>query len=69
MTKFKIIDGNNNVYMVYEYQEYVDASSNDGYAQIPGLKSLSLADGRSVVDHNNGAYSIVGRPLIQCRRL
>ena len=35
-------------YSVYEYQEYIDASSYDGEAWVPSLKRLELDDGSPV---------------------
>ena len=46
-------------YEVLEYQEFLDASSHDGAAMVPGMKSLFLADGTRVNHIDDDTFELI----------
>jgi hypothetical protein len=46
-------------YVVYEYQEFLDASTYDGEKWVPGLKWLELNDGSKLNHIDDDTFKIV----------
>ena len=51
-------------YTVYEYQQFIDASSYDGEKWIPGMKYLELDDGSRVNHIDDDTFKIVQSGII-----
>ena len=51
-------------YTVYEYQEFIDASSMDGVEWLPGLKRLELANGLHVNHIDDDTFKVVVTGII-----
>jgi hypothetical protein len=60
-----LYDGRGNQYRAYIDQECIDASSMDGVAKIPGLKTIRLRDGTPLnyVDDQTFKNALTGELL------